>query len=273
MKFTLRKRLNDDTDYYDLDSVVKYSHYLEEQGRLVQVGNLRFDAQEMMRPFVCDTCLCIPPKGNNNGRAKPPATGPRKNCSCCVVYTPRLSTQERERIEKILPGLRRRFPNLGKAIDRKDGFYEWDETYDRLVHKYGKDLCIFQTPDTSEFGFHACMIHAYCRENRLSETFYKPSACVMFPLYLLDLGEDNGGLLITAHTHEVCVIGEDDDDYVEPGCLKKNPLAKRPLYIEMKNTLVHMFGLKAWSILDRELRKRQSQPSSDHKTGSRRKPK
>ncbi|MBN1868021.1 hypothetical protein JW916_12105 [Candidatus Sumerlaeota bacterium] len=257
MKFKLRKRLNEDTDYYELDPLVKYADFLEEKGRLVKVGNLRFDAQAMLRPFACDTRLCFPAKkakDTKSGKGGKKNLSPRKNCSCCVVYTPRLSTRERERLESILPGIRRRFPTLGKEIERKGGFYEWDEGFDRIVMKNGGDICIFQTTDTSEFGFHACMIHVYCKERRLSASLYKPSACVMFPIFILELGDDEDSILVTTHNREVRTLGEEDDEYIEPGCLKKNPLAKRPLYIEMKETLVHMFGAEAWRRLDHALK-------------------
>ena len=111
MTFRLRKRLSEDTASYDRDESEKYVDYLTEKGRIVKVGNLLFDAGAMFQRFVCDTRLCIPGKNGNCGGGK------RKSNSCCVAYTPRLSTKERDRIERILAGVLQRFPRLGAAIE------------------------------------------------------------------------------------------------------------------------------------------------------------
>jgi Fe-S-cluster containining protein len=249
MKFQMQKRLREDTDSYERDAIEKYVDYLREKGRILEIGNLLFDGPAMMRPFVCDTRLCIP-------RSK--KTGPRRKCtSCCVVYAPRLSTAEKKRIEKILPGVRERFKWLDARIKRLGGYYEWDDSYDRLLTKDSREHCVFLTPNTREFGFHACAIHAYCLENGLSTDLYKPSACVMFPFFLLETNDDEGTILITSHNREVMALGEKDDGgHTAVGCLKRNPYARRRLYIEMKNTLVAMFGQRAWNLLDAALRER-----------------
>jgi len=248
MAFRLRTRLSEDTASYDRDESEKYVDYLTEKGRIVKVGNLLFDAQAMLQEFVCDTRLCIPGK---NGKIR---GGKRKSNSCCVVYTPRLSTKERDRIDRILPGMLERFPRLGAAIEKAGGYYEWDEGFDRLLSKGRKSFCVFLTPDTGEFGFHGCMIHAYCLESNLSPYLYKPSACVMFPLFLLDVDEEDEVVLVTVHGEEVMRLGEDEDNYADVGCIHRNKIARRPVYVEMKDTLVHMFGAEAWRRLDRALR-------------------
>ncbi len=246
-KYLLRKKLCEDTEYYDKDTIEKYIDYLEEKGRLLKIENLYFDVEAMLRPFVCDTRLCI---------ASPKAKRSRKK-SCCVDYAPRLSTRERERIDKILPDLLKRFPRLKDTLEEAEGYYVWDESYDRTVNKNENGHCVFLTTDTGEFGFHGCMIHAFCKEKGLSRYLYEPSACVMFPLFILDVDTDEDTLLVSGHSEEVMTIDEDDDEnFVDVGCCKPNKLAKRPLYIEMKETFVHMFGAGAWERLDRALRKR-----------------
>jgi hypothetical protein len=243
-RYRLKKRLAEDTSYYDRDAIEKYVDYLDERGRLLRLANLFFDTEALRRPFVCDTRLCFDAKGNGQGRRK----------SCCVVYAPRLSTRERERVDTILEGLQARFPHVRRAVARAGSYYEWDESYDRLVRKVAGNRCIFLTPDTSELGFHGCTIHAFCLEKGLAPALYKPSACVMFPLFLLDLNDDAEHILVTSHCHEVMTLGEEDDNFADVGCGKPNKLAKRPLYIEMKDTLVEMFGADLWKRLDQALR-------------------
>jgi len=55
--YRLSKRLSDDTSYYDLDESAKYVDYLEEQDRLVRIGNLLFDAGQLSftEPVVTET--------------------------------------------------------------------------------------------------------------------------------------------------------------------------------------------------------------------------
>jgi len=253
MKFQLQKRLREDTESYERDPIEKYVDYLRENGRILEMGNLLFDTQAMTQPFVCNTRLCIPDSGRNGSR--------RKRSSCCVVCTSRLSTAERRRIEEILPGIRRRFKWLDARIKRLGGYYEWDESYDRLLTKDSLEHCVFLTPDTREFGFYACVIHVYCIENGLSPDWHKPSACVMFPLFLLETNDEKGAILVTSHSPEATALGEEDDGgHTAVGCLKKNPYARRPLYVEMNNTLITMFGQKAWDLLDGALRERNACP-------------
>lgn len=249
MRFPLRNRLTRDTEYYDLDPIVKYADYLDEQGRILWVGNLAFDAEAMMRPFLCDTRQCIADAQGRIGGRK------RKTCSCCVSYTPRLSTDERKRIDRILPALRSKYPDLAERIDAGGTYYYWDDNYDRLVEKADRGFCVFLSPTPMESGIHGCLIHAHCLEEGLSPELYKPAACVMFPLFLLDIDSDEGTMLISAHSREVMEIGEDEDNYYKVGCLRKGATGTLPLYISMKNTLVHMFNDKAWQLLDKAMRK------------------
>jgi len=99
------------------------------------------------------------------------------------------------------------------------------------------------------------------RRNGLSPDRHKPSACVMFLLFLLETNDEKGTILVASHSPEVMALGEaDDGGHTAVGCLKKNPYACGPLYVEMKNTLIAMFGQKAWDLLDRALRERNACP-------------
>jgi hypothetical protein len=252
-KIQLRKRLSEDTEYYDQDVIEKYIDFLEEKGRLERVGNLLLDAQALSRPFACDTTQCVSCGKTGRGR--------KKLSSCCEIYTPRLSTRERECLDSILPVLYKRFPRLQKTIEKAGGYYEWDEGYDRMVNKGDNGLCVFMTPDTNEFGFHACKIHAWCLETGKSPFDYKPSACVMFPLFLLDTGRDDGTILLSVHSREIMTMGETDDgSYQEVGCLKAAKADAPPVYREMRTTLENMFGVSVWKQMDQVLKKQVGQP-------------
>lgn len=248
MKFELNKRLAEDTDSYERDPVEKYVEFRTEQGEIIEIGNLLFDVEAMLTPFVCDTRLCMGEAEKKGG----------EYLSCCVVYAPRLSIREKERIEKILISLEERFPKLSSRLEKLEGFYEWDDQYDRLLTKDSKGRCVFLTPNKKDLGFYGCTIHSYCLENNLSPHLYKPSACVMFPLFILDVSDEEETILVTSHNREVMTLGEDEDNYHEMPCLLPNDLAEKPLYEEMKSTLVTMFGMKAWNLLDKAIKARQS---------------
>lgn len=249
-KYELQQRLTEDTESYDRDPVEKYVEYLQEKGNLIQIENLYFDADAMARSFVCHTAQCMPDKEKGKGRKK-------KSSSCCVVYGPRVSTREKERIEEILEGLTERFPDVRSRVAKLDGFYEWDEEYDRLLTKDSKKRCVFlgeTEEDLAELiGPYSCRIHSYCLENNLDPHWYKPSACVMFPLFLLDVDTDEGTMFITCHSEEVMNLGEDEDNHHDVGCLKKHALPAEPLYVTMKGTLITMFGEEVWQRLDQEM--------------------
>ncbi len=251
MKHELKKRLREDTDYYHLDPLVKYTSYLEEEGRLLKIDNVYFDAQAMLDPFVCDTRLCIPGK---NGRT---ITGLKTHRTCCGGYAPRVSPNEKKRIESILPEIEKRFPALEQLIKKEGGFYEWDEDYDRLLVRPKEDWCIFMSNDPESLGFHFCMLHVFCNENGLNPLDYKPSACLMFPLVLMDVDEKENIMLISKHSYEVATVGEggdsDEDDYLNLACCSPNRLATKPLYVEMRDTLEYMFGETVWRRLDKAL--------------------
>lgn len=241
MQFKLEKTLAADTDSYERSVYEKYAEYREEKGKTVRVGNLVFDIEAMLLPYTCDTSLCIPKRG--------------KNTCCCVKYTPRVSAGERRRIEEILPALERRFPGLAQRIQKSKGYYHWTEEYDRYLNKAPKEQCIFMDHDGGEIGFPGCLIHAWCLENGIPTHRHKPSACFMFPLFLLDMSDDDNTLFITAHTREVMGLGEEEDGgFCDPACLANNPKARNPLYVEMKDTLTVMFGAKLWPALDKKLR-------------------
>ena len=244
----LRQRLTTDTEYYDAEMVVKYVDFLEENGRLIRVDNLYFDAEAMLEPFACDTCQCIP---GPDGRT---AAGKKRSSSCCVVMTPRLSTTERERMDGILPGLLERFPDLAARVAKAGGYYEWDDGYDRMVLKSKDGLCIFMTQDTEEFGFHACQVHAWCLENGKEPGLYKPSACVMFPLFLLDIDGDDETALVSRHSRETSIVADDEENYRKVGCLGKGSIGRIPLYVTMKSTLEYMFSPAVWRALDARMR-------------------
>lgn len=252
MEYKLRKRLLDDTNYYELDAVDKYADYLIEKDRVITLGNLLFDAEAMLAPFVCHTSLCIREKKGPGGRLVPRARG---GSCCCTCYSPRVSTSEREKIDGILPEVRKRFPELDREIRAAGGYYEWDANYDRMVLKGKHGLCIFMAPERSGAGFYGCYLHAWCLENKKDPQLYKPSACVMFPIFIFELSSGNR-TLVTSHTKEARNVGEDEEIFSDLDCIAPNALAKRPLYVEMKDTLVYMYGEKLWNRLDGELRKR-----------------
>jgi hypothetical protein len=238
-------RLTEDTEYYDKDEIIKYVDYLEEHDRLVKIDNLMLDGRALLTPFVCNTELCVKPECGKKKKDKKRFMG-----SCCVCYSPRLSTKERERIDEILPKLKERFPTLARRINEAEGYYHWDESYDRMVNNDGLSRCVFMAPDKDELGFHGCYIHAWCLEQGLDPAEWKPSACIMFPLFLLDVDSDEGTMLLTIHSEEVMAIGESEENYDHVGCLPKNKLAVEPIYRSMRDTIIYMFGEETYERIE-----------------------
>jgi len=174
----ITQALDEDTAYYDQDTLDKYADYLEEKGRLIVIGNLLFDAETMAVPFVCDTRLCVPSNGAKDTKGKtanpPPAAFP----------TPRASRPPNASASTAFsPPCARAFPPSGPAIDKKKGYYYWDEDYDRYVAKKKKEFCVFLTTTPKNSVSTAALLHAYALEHNLSPALYKPSACTMFPVF------------------------------------------------------------------------------------------
>lgn len=241
-KYHINKQIAADSDTYERDGILKYLEYLEETDNAIRVGNVVFDVEELVkRKFACDTRLCL---DRRNGHFA-------KRRSCCTEYAVRVSTDEAARIRQFLPEISESYPDVGKAIEGAGGFCEHDAWFDRVLRKKPEGTCIFLSDQGGNI-FH-CAIHGAALKNRKSPFRLKPSACSLFPLCYL---EHEDGYVLTAYSMQNSRIIEDETEPLHYDCCAPNPLATRPLYIEMGDTISQLLGKECYDLFVREVKRR-----------------
>lgn len=247
-KYKINEQIARDSDSYDRDIIEKYLEYLHATDNAIEIGNVVVDVEEVVRrKFVCDTRLCIKTARNNF----------LKRRSCCTEYSVRVSEDEAHRIAKMLPEIAEHYPDTAAAIESAGGFCEFDSWFDRVLRKRPEGICIFLA-DQGNDVFH-CAIHGTALRTGKKTLKSKPSACSLFPLCYL---EHDGGLILTAYSLQNARVIEGENEPIAYDCCEPNPLATRPLYVEMKNTLIDLLGKDFYVALEREIGKRGLDGSS-----------
>ncbi len=241
-QFRIDKQIAADSDSYEQDIILKYLEYLRETDNAIEVGNVVFDVEQIVRrKFVCDTRLCL---DRRNGHFA-------KRRSCCTDYAVRVSSEEMARIRDFMPQIESAYPDVGEAAKAAGGFYEYDDWYDRVLRKKPEGTCIFLS-DQGHNNFH-CAIHGACLKHKKNPFRMKPSACALFPLCYL---EHEDGFILTAYSMQNVRVIEDENEPIPFDCCAPNPLATRPMYVEMKDTIIQLLGEDCYQGLVREVKRR-----------------
>ncbi|OPZ17605.1 MAG: hypothetical protein BWZ10_01172 [candidate division BRC1 bacterium ADurb.BinA364] len=232
--------------YYDFSVERRYADYLKETGRAIVIDNLIVDAPNVVeRKFLCHTDLCLGKRPEKGMRGK----------GCCSTFDVRVAPDEVKRIEPMLPRIKERFPYIARAIDQEGGeWWHYDaEDYNKTLNIKENGGCIFLGP--RENGIFPCALHALALEDGLDPKRLKPSACIMYPLFMIELDDNEYLLTCTcAETHPV-ICGAETEHHDFP-CLNPNGKAAEPLYKAMGGVIEMMFGESAYRRLCREAQQR-----------------
>lgn len=240
--YRIDPQIETDSDSYDRDIIEKYLDYLQETDNAIEVGNVVFDVEQLVRrKFVCDTRLCLK---KTNGYFS-------KRRSCCTEYSVRVSSDERDVIEDFMPKIRKHYPDIGEAIDVAGDFAEFDDWFDRVIRKKSDGTCMFLSDQGG--GIFHCAIHGAALKEKESPFEQKPSACTLFPLCYL---EHDGGIILTAYSLQNARVIEEENEPIPYDCCEPNPLAEKPLYIEMAKTIQDLLGKECYDRFVKKIKKR-----------------
>ena len=238
------RKFDRDMEYYDLPVEDRYVDYLRETDRAIVIGNLIVDIPALVeRKFVCHTDLCVgkEPLDDMDGR------------SCCTSFEVRAAPKELKQIKKLVAAVKERYPTIATAIDEEhDGqwWYYSEEDFNKVLERKADGSCVFLTP--REDGFYKCGLHAGALDEGVDPNRHKPTACVLYPLFLVEVDDD---ILLTCTSEETRHVIGDDGEYHHFDCLCPNKMATKPLYREMKEVITLLFGKKAYKAIDDEAKR------------------
>jgi hypothetical protein len=237
--------------------VKRYIEVQKQRGRLISIGNIDVDIDHLVeRTFLCDRHRCIQWTPHEKMDDKKMLI----DRSCCSRYTVPVTDLDREKIEEILPLVRKRLAKDHPYVTEPDEPpYEIQDDYSFALRERESGACEFVL---YEHGRTACAIHKTCLEEGLSPWEYKPLGCSMWPLAILDYEDDDGKerLLLTIYaraTEGLFDNESDDDDTAESSfaCLVDKDPAYDPMYRACQGVIVQAFGAEFYRKLDQHAQK------------------
>ena len=225
-------------------------------GRLLSIGNVDVDVDQVIqRRFLCDRHRCIqwtPHEKKSDAR-------PLIDRSCCSSYTVPISDSDRQKIEEILPLVRKRLgPSHPLRKDDGEPFFDIDDDFSLHLRETDRGTCEFVL---YEAGRTTCAVHKTCLEEGLEVAEYKPIACSLWPLALVDYERDGRKryfLTAYADTNAGIFEGHDPDDENQRedhfACLVDDSPSYLPLYRSQEDILRFLLGDKFYAELDKRAR-------------------
>lgn len=232
--------------------VKRYAEVQKARGRLITIGKIDVDIDSLVeRTFLCDRHRCI----QWTPHEKKADAKPLIDNSCCSRYTVPVTDLDRDRIEEILPLVKKRLPKNHPYNKSDDPPYELQDDFSFALRETEKGTCQFVVYDG---GHTACAIHKTCLEEGLSPWVYKPLGCSMWPLAILDYEDDQGNqrLMLTIYSAETEQLfdNESDDGPSEDqfACMvDKNPKYE-PMYQACRGVIEQAFGPEFYKTLEKQ---------------------
>ena len=246
----------DDLEQQPLDRYVTLQRSI---GRLMAIGKVDVDVDQLIeRRFLCDRHRCIqwtPHERKADAR-------PLIDRSCCSTYDVAITESDRQKVEEILPLVRRRLARSHPLHDGTEPFYDIEDDFSLRLRETDRGTCEFVL---YEAGRTTCAIHKTCLEEKLDVWEYKPIACSLWPLAIVDYEADGPGAphtrhLVTAYTNATAGLFEQTaDDSEDEGeerfaCLVDDAAEYEPLYQAQEGVLRYVLGDAFYDELDRRAR-------------------
>jgi hypothetical protein len=168
--------------------------------------------------------------------------------TCCTTFDVPVEAKDVRRIAKILPEVRA-IRDVGAAIDRAGGFWVFEDGERRLRTRPG-GACVFFSAPPGEAP--RCTIHEWAALRGLEHREWKPETCCLFPLYLVEWGED---AFVTGYgSRWFLEIEPDERDEVKSFACLHPPTGGRALLAEQEEELRYRLGARRWGAMLRKLR-------------------
>ena len=168
---------------------------------------------------------------------------------CCATFDVALGPGERERIAEVLPEIRA-LRDVGRVIDATGGWWKRQDGGESLrVRKNG--ACVFLSAPPG--GIPRCSIHEWALSKGLDHRKLKPEICCMFPLYMVQWGDE---VFVTSYGSPLMVeMDPHEEDRIESFvCINPPPGVGRPLVIEQRDEIEYRIGARRWGAMLRKLR-------------------
>lgn len=190
---------------------------------------LLLDLPALAQPFACVSAACAPALR---------AAGTR---SCCADLDVELTPQERAAITAALPEIAAWMAPRDARWGTPPEVFEGD----RLLRPGRR--CVFAAQDGTGLR---CALHVVEDASGRARGSIKPMPCRLFPLIVIDLGEDR--LLLTAVSRHVA-----RDVGLPPArsfpCLRGDTTQTQTLVHGVRDTLVELWGEGAWRRMNRSV--------------------
>jgi hypothetical protein len=208
--------------------------------RIVRVGRTLVDVPATIeRRFDCSAGACLRP-------------GPMRALAgkaCCTTFDVPLGPGERARIERVLPEIRA-MHDVDRAIRAAGGWRRRLEGAEWLRTR-SSGACVFLAAPRGEVP--RCTLHEWALANGRDHRRVKPEICCLFPLYIVQLGDE---ILLTAYGSDLML----EADPAEAGrietfvCTNPPPGAGRPLLVEQAAEISYRIGPRRWARVLAKLR-------------------
>lgn len=227
----------DDTEPEDFDDLFRR---LRKDDNVVRVGRTFVDVKGTVeRRVACADGLCM-----QNGDARG-LTGK----TCCTTFRVPLERKDVERVSLVVDQVRT-VRDVGAAIDAADGWWRHDD--DGLwLETRPSGACVFLSRPRG--GIPRCTIHEWALGRGLDFRAYKPEGCCLFPMYLIENGDD---VLVTSYgsPYMIEVDEEEPEDIKTFACTSPPPGKGVPLLCEFEEELNYRLGAKRWAPVLQRLR-------------------
>ena len=228
----------------------RYVQLLRESGELLVTRDTDFDLRELVgRRFACDSRKCLTWRGEQM----------LVDSSCCARYRIELTSLDRERLQQLLPLVRKRLPADHALQDERQAPWVSDEDFRTVMAEDDRSGCPFVQYDG---GQSVCAIHATCLAAGLDPWDHKPLSCSLWPIATIEYRVDGGQrTLVTAYGRATQgLFADDGDDFDKCACLVDQSPDLPRLYEAQRAILGRLFGATVMRRLDAAARARGRRP-------------
>ena len=210
---------------------------------VVQCGSVFVDVPwSVDRIVACADGLCM----GSGGKKMKKLAGK----TCCTTFRVPLTTEDVERIVHCVDEVKK-IRDVGAAIEKAEGWWHHDE--DGLwLERRKSGACVFLSAAKGERPW--CTIHEWAVNNGKDWRAHKPEGCCIFPLYLIEYGDD---VLVTSYGSPFMleVDTEEPEDIETFKCTAPPEGVGTSVLIEQQEELEYRLGKARWTRTLAKLRK------------------
>ena len=169
--------------------------------------------------------------------------------SCCSTFRVPVERADMRRIDRVL-GEIRKIRDVGAAIDRTGRYWYEDEGAHWLATR-PDESCVFLSAPPG--GMPLCTIHEWAHSKGIDHRKVKPETCCLFPLYLVQWGDES--FLTGYGSRWYCELEPGEADDIKTFACTRPPRGTgMPLLLEQADEIQYRIGARRWGATLRKLR-------------------